>query len=927
MSHNNDNANPEGFRDDVESSPLDLVTQICQIPGYSSEVLAKLFTSPTPITELPPVQEFRPPPIFYYSEIQERQAIPLAHGSTVVIPISLNNNHRLRLLSRMFAAHRFDVGVKLDARFPLGVSAKFKVFGLPYVPSSAELKDPNIVNWPGHMWEVDTSPSFYGIFEWPQPDYLQVMSTEPIGSVVIYTIAYAVTEGSPNPIYITPTLAPMNARFAIKTNVRAEKIPVPPNYDINNGISLVPVSEFNNNTKAFDWFWRLLAVYTPNLAEAFFPGSKDLVRVAVDAVWWLFDLPSLLAKDVEPIMTSMFVPAGTLVRISNVSNYMCFEFSGIEGTYVGAIGESEEDMEPLPYTPPSGTAKHQPIVTTVQPVFNYPPSNALGSILEISSELQMKWDSRISDNDPLSYWKAAPLGTCLFSAIRSNGSIGPNCVGTYRQTFNSLNPNTVTFNMVDDGSTSLDHFRYSFKNTSNRLLNFSVGYAHGIDKSISNDYLLAQSVSFPNIYHEYSSQLCVLGYKASDNYVMHFLVFVTPQILDWFKAPSPIAVEDLNFDLFFPLGAVDQTTFTGIPAVGLRAPFDSEVWDAYLYASPDNQYFHMSTFMGSAKQYATRCAGEYYLSSDFTISLVSDSKLPSKIVSRGVRSKTSSLSPKLVSSGIDAYISNLAIQQVGDTVKTVEKSKESTEKSVKVTNDQIPVKAGGTTQAKLLDNSRPAPVIQNTTLDPLGHSVVNVAAQEIWTQLLTWNNQPPPDPSALVAKLFIISPYYQTTFGSDVPSHAQLEALRHVYVAPSRANGGRATFGKYRLTTTANAFANGRLIMVHIPPAIPISDVSKMTLADLSQFNRVEHEIHGGKDTVIEPDWMLPLPYMGAYDKNEYNGYIAIAYVEYAIDTNKTTPPFLTLWYAPSNVQYSIPRPVRKYEQPSLIYLDCKLRK
>lgn len=184
---------------------------------------------------------------------------------------------------------------------------------------------------------------------------------------------------------------------------------------------------------------------------------------------------------------------------------------------------------------------------------------------------------------------------------------------------------------------------------------------------------------------------------------------------------------------------------------------------------------------------------------------------------------------------------------------------------------------------------------------PLGVVSVDVTARAVWVPIQTFTQQPK------TMRLFKVGPYQWGTSGSKTPSQAQLDAMRHVYVGPS----GDGKFVEYRLTSSANAFANGRLLVVHIPPAIPPEEIEKMSIEELSQFNRTEHILRG-PDSTLSVQWMVPLPYIKAYDADEHNGHIVVAWVERTIGADNNEPQF-TMWVRAEIPRYSIVRPPVAY--------------
>jgi len=198
----------------------------------------------------------------------------------------------------------------------------------------------------------------------------------------------------------------------------------------------------------------------------------------------------------------------------------------------------------------------------------------------------------------------------------------------------------------------------------------------------------------------------------------------------------------------------------------------------------------------------------------------------------------------------------------------------------------------------------------NTSARPLGMSHVAVDAdKEIMVPFRTFKIE---ENTRVISK---ISPYYWASTNSTSPTHAQLEALRHAYVGP-RDVSSRSMFAVYKLTSVANAFTNIRLIIAQVPPRYTPAQVAAFSIQELSQFNRKEHVVHG-PETIINTEWMLPVPIMNSYDPDFYNGYIVIQVLEYTKNTD-SSDPYATLWVRPgNNLTYSIPIAPLAFKTPA----------
>jgi hypothetical protein len=197
-----------------------------------------------------------------------------------------------------------------------------------------------------------------------------------------------------------------------------------------------------------------------------------------------------------------------------------------------------------------------------------------------------------------------------------------------------------------------------------------------------------------------------------------------------------------------------------------------------------------------------------------------------------------------------------------------------------------------------------APPVGRGPADPLGHVVTSNAADSIWSpmfyaKILT-------EAEVLVVPISIAG--MNLTSNPD-PSHAQLEACRHIWCGPKGKH-----FGKYRLTSVTNAYANGRLKIVHVPYGVSAAEVKAMTATQLMQYSSWEHEIKGGEDTIIEPEWTVPYPktfVRGDPDSNGNNGYLVAFWIEH-INTAENSSLQLSLWADSTNIEFSFPAAFQK---------------
>lgn len=206
----------------------------------------------------------------------------------------------------------------------------------------------------------------------------------------------------------------------------------------------------------------------------------------------------------------------------------------------------------------------------------------------------------------------------------------------------------------------------------------------------------------------------------------------------------------------------------------------------------------------------------------------------------------------------------------------------------------------GTSEPTLVDNAQIDPIQQGDLANPIGINRVDVGANKIWVVFS--------DVQTIkegTTYLFKLNPFYFNTKGALIPSHSQLEALRHVYVGP-----GKGGFIDLKLTSVANAFVNGRLLMAHIPYGYDVSKATDMKSPEFSQFNRAEHTLHGS-DTFMTVQWSNPLPLIKAYSDSEEdtNGYIMIKILDFTRSTDAIGDPKFTLWVNTDRLTYTIPVP------------------
>lgn len=216
--------------------------------------------------------------------------------------------------------------------------------------------------------------------------------------------------------------------------------------------------------------------------------------------------------------------------------------------------------------------------------------------------------------------------------------------------------------------------------------------------------------------------------------------------------------------------------------------------------------------------------------------------------------------------------------------------------------------AGATDLQASTVTTTPAPLTDNanvSTAQPLGANYVKSDATEnIFIPLSKFNIK-----AAGNTITSIINPQAWVFPGSKSFSHAQIEAIRHVYVGPNK----QKKFCEYKVTSSANAYTEGRLIVVHIPPIYTLDQVKAFTVEELCQFPRREHRLHG-TETVFQIDWVNPLPVIDSYSSliSESNGYLVISTLELNIATTSEFPE-VTLWVRATDVKYEIPRNPRAF--------------
>lgn len=149
-------------------------------------------------------------------------------------------------------------------------------------------------------------------------------------------------------------------------------------------------------------------------------------------------------------------------------------------------------------------------------------------------------------------------------------------------------------------------------------------------------------------------------------------------------------------------------------------------------------------------------------------------------------------------------------------------------------------------------------------------------------------------------------------------TQSQLQSIRYVYSGP---NANQDSFA-IQLGSAPNAMTNGRLIMAHIPPIFTQAEILKMTPQDLSQFPCVYHTLRGA-NTVFQTKWCLNAPWMFAYNKESYNGTIAITWAEVNFEDKKTSAS-VVVWVSLADQQYAFPRGIKQFE--SLTYSESRTR-
>nr|APS85756.1 structural polyprotein [Biomphalaria virus 1] len=194
-----------------------------------------------------------------------------------------------------------------------------------------------------------------------------------------------------------------------------------------------------------------------------------------------------------------------------------------------------------------------------------------------------------------------------------------------------------------------------------------------------------------------------------------------------------------------------------------------------------------------------------------------------------------------------------------------------------------------------------APFEQSHIVDknlPLGTDQVNVSAEEkIYVPILTTS----------VTNTVTTSPFLQVKMsprnfgltgntGTYTPSHASLEAERFCFYGPAN-----HSFVTIKLTSIANAYANGRIYVAAIPAGVAVPNSVK----EATQFPGVYHNFHGGESQMSVP-WLHPLPAL-ATSSDLFPCTLAFYLLESSYAASQGTPQ-LTLWVSADNMNYSVPR-------------------
>jgi hypothetical protein len=198
----------------------------------------------------------------------------------------------------------------------------------------------------------------------------------------------------------------------------------------------------------------------------------------------------------------------------------------------------------------------------------------------------------------------------------------------------------------------------------------------------------------------------------------------------------------------------------------------------------------------------------------------------------------------------------------------------------------------------------------------LPEALIKNAADDIWS-IIT-----PPNFSLAANERYVL-PLNESYFvfpGAKSPTHAQIEAMRHVYSGP---NKNLESF-MVQIGTAPNAFINGRLIISHIPPVYSVDEIKTMTPYQLSQFPCMYHSIRGD-NTVFQTRWALPTPHMYAFDPKYLNGYIVVAFTEFN-SSEQATKTGLTVWVSTSKQSYFFPCGVKEFSPPVRSQLRFKHR-
>lgn len=142
-----------------------------------------------------------------------------------------------------------------------------------------------------------------------------------------------------------------------------------------------------------------------------------------------------------------------------------------------------------------------------------------------------------------------------------------------------------------------------------------------------------------------------------------------------------------------------------------------------------------------------------------------------------------------------------------------------------------------------------------------------------------------------------------TSFGQE--SNAQAEFRPYLFSGPTLCNG-IPSYGHYKLTGAGNFQQNFRAVICQAPLEFTSSQVSALSLDQISQLPRVEYFLHGG-EVFFTPQWVNRLPSINhrLTDASNTNGWLIIRILENSLAAASTAPQ-LTLWVNASNVVMSL---------------------